>query len=215
MYNDISGIILSGGKSTRMGENKSLMKIGSKTIIEHVRDLMKNIFSEVILITNTPDEYEFLGLNTHKDIYTQMGPLAGIHSGLTYSSTEKNFVISCDIPLMTEQMIKYLIEYKTDKPITIARADGFIQQLCGVYNKSILSLAEKILSIQLNEEDRDTEQKKRDCKVLGLIDIAGAEIIDAESLPFYQKDTFFNMNKRDDYEVLKKMLETSRIISSY
>ncbi len=215
MYNDISGIILSGGKSTRMGENKSLMKINGKTVIEHVRDLMKNIFSKVILITNTPAEYEFLGLDTYKDIYTQMGPLAGIHSGLTYSSTEKNFIISCDIPLMTEQMIKYLIEYKTDKPITIAKANGFIQQLCGVYNKSVLSSAKKILSHQLNDEGRDTEQKKRGCKVLGLIDIAGAEIIDAESLPFYQKDTFFNMNKRDDYEVLKKRIETTRVFSTY
>ncbi len=206
MYDDITGIILSGGKSTRMDENKSLLKIGEKTIIEHVKDLMQSLFSKVILMTNDPDDYKFLNLEMHKDIYFRMGPLAGIHSGLTYSSTDKNFIISCDIPLMKPEMIKYLVDYKTNKPVTIAKADGFIQQLCGVYHKSCLQPAENILSSNINAEGRNEEQKKRGCKVLGLIDIVGAEIIEAESLHFYKKDTFFNMNKRSDYEnILSKM----------
>jgi len=60
MYKDITGIILSGGKSTRMGDNKSLLKIGELTIIERVRILMKSLFDEVILITNDPADYKFL-----------------------------------------------------------------------------------------------------------------------------------------------------------
>ncbi|MFZ0454899.1 MAG: molybdenum cofactor guanylyltransferase [Ignavibacteriaceae bacterium] len=206
MYDNITGIILSGGKSTRMGENKSMMKIGNKTIIEHVKVQMESLFSKIILITNDPVEYEFLNLEKYKDIYFRMGPLAGIHSGLTHSSTDKNFIISCDIPLMTPEMIKYLVDYKTIKPVTIAKADGFIQQLCGVYHKSCLPSSENILSSNKNDEERNEEQKKRGCKVLGLIDIVGAEIIDAESLPFYKKDMFFNMNRRSDYEsILKRM----------
>jgi molybdenum cofactor guanylyltransferase len=206
MYDDITGIILSGGKSTRMGENKSLMKIGNKTIIEHVKDLMQSLFSKVILITNDLDEYAFLNLEMYKDIFFRMGPLAGIHSGLTHSLTDKNFIISCDIPLMTPEMIKYLTDYKTDKPVTIAKADGFIQQLCGVYHKSCLQAAETTLAFNKNDEERNDVQKKRGCKVLGLIDIVGAEIIEAESLPFYKKDMFFNMNRRSDYEsILNKM----------
>ena len=206
MYNDITGIILSGGKSTRMGENKSLMKIGNKTIIEHVKDLMQSLFSKVILITNDPDEYDFLNFEMYGDIYYRMGPLAGIHSGLAHSSNDKSFIISCDIPLMIPEMIKYLADYKTNKPVTIAKADGFIQQLCGLYHKSCLQVAENILSFNKNEEERNEVQKKRGCKVLGLIDIVGAEIIEAESLPFYKKDMFFNMNRRADYEnILSKI----------
>jgi molybdopterin-guanine dinucleotide biosynthesis protein A len=206
MYDNITGIILSGGKSTRMGENKSLMKIGNKTIIEHVKDLMQSLFSKVILIANDPDDYKFLNLKIYKDIYFRMGPLAGIHSGLTNTATEKNFIISCDIPLMTPEMIRYLVEYKTNKPVTIAKADGFIQQLCGIYNKSCRPYAENILSSNINDEERNEVQKKRGCKVLGLIDIVGAEIIEAEILPFYKKDMFFNMNKKSDYaNILSKI----------
>ena len=209
MYDDITGIILSGGKSTRMGENKSLLKIGNKSIIESVRDLMQSLFPDVILITNNPEEYQFLEMKIFKDIFFRMGPLAGIHSGLTHSTTKKNFVISCDIPLMTAQMISYLVSYKTDKLITVAKADGFIQQLCGLYNKDCIPYASEILSNQINSDEGNPEQKKRGCKVLGLIDLVGAEIIDAEKVPFYKKDIFFNMNKKEDFNFIKSHLEYS------
>jgi|YelNatPaOPRAMG01_1025707.scaffolds.fasta_scaffold00153_31 molybdopterin-guanine dinucleotide biosynthesis protein A len=209
MYDNITGIILSGGKSSRMGENKSLMKIKGKTIIEHVKLLMQSLFNEVILITNDQQEYEFLGLKMFSDIFLRMGPLAGIHSGLFNSLTQKNFIISCDIPLMTPEMIKYLVDFKTDKPVTIAKADGYLQQLCGVYDKICLPFAEEILSNKNTSEVRTTDQKKRGCTVLELINLTGAEIIQAESLPFYVKDTFFNMNKRDDFYIVKERLEHS------
>lgn len=202
MYSDVTGIILAGGKSTRMGENKSFLKLGDKTVIEKITNLMKNIFKTVLLITNTPEEYEFLSIPIFEDIYKYKGPLAGIHSGLTNSKTQNNFVISCDIPLMTEEMIKYIVEFKTEKPITVCKADGFIQQLAGRYSKSVLPLAEEIL-INYTEEIRAGIQKNRKCNVLNLLDKAGSEIIDAEKLFFYKENIFFNMNRLEDYKKLK------------
>ena len=211
MYDDITAIILSGGKSTRMGTNKSFLKIGDKTIIERLRDLLQSIFKDVILITNEPDDYQFLGLPIYEDVYRHRGPLAGIHSGLKHSKTNINFIISCDLPFMTKEMINYLIEYKTDKLITVAKADGFIQQLAGKYSKECLSPAEKILKEQIENENRDVVQKKRKCNVLSLIDIVGAEIISAESLPFYSEDLYFNMNRTEDYNLLLNKLRLKEI----
>lgn len=208
MHDDITGIILSGGRSSRMGVNKSLLKIGSKTIIEHVVALMESLFHRVIIITNDPEEYSFLDVPLFTDIYSRMGPLAGIHSGLVNSVTKKNFILSCDIPLMTPQMIEYLVNYKTDKTITVARAEGFVQQLCGLYDKSCLKDAEKILKEETESENRNSDQKKRGCRVLSLLQLSGAEIIEAEDLPFYSPDLYFNMNKREDYEIALKKLTT-------
>jgi molybdopterin-guanine dinucleotide biosynthesis protein A len=202
MYKNITGIILSGGKSTRMGENKSLLKVGNITVIERVRNLLQGIFQDVILITNDPEEYKFLGLPMFKDVYKHKGPLAGIHAGLVHSSTEPNFIISCDIPFMTQEMIIYLVDYNTSKIITVAKADGFIQQLAGKYSKACLSTAEEILKEQLEAERRNDVQTKRRCNVLKLIDQVGAEIINAEELPFYNENLYFNMNKTEDYELL-------------
>ncbi len=206
MYDDITAIILSGGKSLRMGTNKSFLNIGDKTIIERMRDLLQSMFKEVVLITNEPEDYKFLGLPIYEDIFWYRGPLAGIHSGLKHSKTDINFIISCDLPLMTKEMIKYLIEYKTNKLITVAKADGFIQQLAGKYSKKCLSPSEKILKEVVNNENRDAVQKKRKCNVLSLIYLVGAEIIPAEDLPFYNEDLYFSMNRTEDYNLLLNKL---------
>jgi len=209
MYQNISGIILSGGKSTRMGENKSLLKIGDKTAIERIVDLMAGLFPKLILSANTPEEYSFLGLETVKDIYTHAGPLAGIHAGLQKSTTEKNFVISCDMQLMNEETIKFLVDYNTDRQITIAKADGFFQQLAGVYHKSCLPEIEDILTNSKIEESRVTDQKKRGCSVFKLVQTFEAEIIDAETqMPGYKPGTFFNMNKPHEFEEIRKLIDS-------
>ena len=206
MHKDITGIILSGGRSSRMGVNKSLLKIGDKTVIEHVVKLMRSLFEKVLIVTNDPGEYSFLNVPLFEDIYTRMGPLAGIHSGLVNSDTRKNFILSCDLPLITSEMIEYLITYETDKAITVAKAEGFVQQLCGLYDKSCIDKAEEILKAELNTETRNDDQKKRGCRVLSLLHECGAEILDAEILPFYSPDFYFNMNKREDYELALKKL---------
>lgn len=205
MRDNITGIILSGGKSTRMGENKSLLDINGKTAVQRISDLMQSVFSEVIIISNTPGEYDEMHVPVYKDIFEYLGPLAGIHSGVKHSKTEQNFVISVDMPLMTVEMIKYIIDYKTDHPVTVCRADGFIQQLAGRYSKTVLPEAESILSEGVNEV-RDDNQSKRKCAVLSLLDITGAEIIDASELEFYREGTFFNMNRPEDYKFILSRL---------
>lgn len=205
MYKNITGIILSGGKSLRMGENKSLLKLGDKTVIENTLLLMQSLFSEVILITNSPDEYQFLDIPMFEDIYRYRGPLAGIHSGLINSQTDDNFIISCDIPLITSEIIKYIVDFKTPHPITVCRADGYVQQLAGKYSKSLLLRIENLLKLE-EDENRDLNQKKRKCKVHELLNLVGAEIIEAEELDFYNEGLFLNMNRPDDYKnILSKI----------
>ena len=206
MYNDITGIILSGGKSKRMGVNKSLLKVESKTIIEVVKDKITKLFKELLVVTNEPELYQFLNLKIYEDIFPGKGPLAGIHSSLVHSKTQKNFILSCDMPLITTDMINTIINYKKDSPITVAKADGYIQQLCGVYDKCCLPVAEKLLEESLNDENRNTQQEKRGCKVLQLIKEMDAEILDAKALPSFKEDLFFNMNTMDDFKYAKKKL---------
>lgn len=195
IYSNITGIILAGGKSTRMGENKSLLILNGKTVIERVVDLMKSTFREVIIITNTPNEYDFISIPKYKDIFEYRGPLAGIHSGLTNSITEQNFVISCDIPLMEKSMIEYIVDFKTEKPITVCRADGFVQQLVGLYSNSVLKTICNLLT-----------NKDQNSSVLSLLDKVGPEIINVENLDIYKEHMFFNMNRPEDYDKIKNLL---------
>lgn len=194
MYNDITGVILAGGKSSRMGVDKSFLKIGNQTIIERILELMQSIFSEVIIITNTQEDYDYLNLPVFEDIYKWKGPLAGIHSALKHSSTEKNFVISCDVPLMSKEMIEYIINYDTDKPIVFCEAAGYHQPLVGVYSKIVLDEIEIFLA----------KNKTGDKSFHKFLNNAEAEIIDPTSLTFYKNELFFNVNRPEDFEEIKK-----------
>jgi molybdopterin-guanine dinucleotide biosynthesis protein A len=205
MYYDITGIILSGGKSYRMGENKSLMKFGEKTSISITVDLMKSIFNNVMLITNEPALYQNFNIPIFEDIYKGYGPLAGIHSGLVNSKNEKNFILSCDMPLINEKMIKSIVEYPSQNLLTVPKADGYLQQLCGLYSKSLIPEIEIIIKSSEDKENRSSNQKHRKCKVHQLIDNVKSTIIEnTELLTGYSKDIFFNMNKPEDYQFIKK-----------
>lgn len=207
MYNDITGIILSGGKSKRMGVNKAMLKIDNKTLIERTSNLISALFKKVLLITNTPDEYSFLGLETFKDVYKNVGPLAGIHSGLTHSTTEKNFIIACDMPFINKELIEFIVNYKTDKSIKIPKAEGVTQQLCGVFSKSVLDEIEKMISGSVSDNNENSSKKNIGFKVQHLFQVIDTEIIDVESkFGRYEKGMFMNINNKDDFdEAIKRI----------
>ncbi|MBN1302054.1 MAG: molybdenum cofactor guanylyltransferase [Melioribacteraceae bacterium] len=205
MYKNITGIILAGGKSTRMGENKALLKVNDDRIVDLVVNLMRSVFDHNIIITNTPEDFEHLNIPLYKDIYEYQGPLAGIHSGLKHSATEQNFVMSVDMPLMTSEIIRYIVDYPTDKPVTVCRADGFIQQLAGRYSSEISGKAEELLR-QNTELNNSNTRLKNKCAVLRLLDETGVEIIDAHNLGFYAEGSFYNMNRPEDYEFILSKL---------
>ena len=190
MYSDITGVILSGGKSSRMGVNKSFLKLGDMTIIEHIIKLMKSNFSDLLLITNSPSDYSSFQIPMYEDIYKWKVPLAGIHSGLHYSKMDRIFVISCDVPLMTTEMIQYIVDYKSNKQIKFCVAAGYHQPLVGVYHKRIISEIEKFFSINF-ANDKSFHQFLKN---------VDTEIIKPEGLSFYRDEIFFNVNKPKDYE---------------
>lgn len=202
-YSDITGIILSGGLSSRMGVDKGLLKIGYKSIIERLSTLMSRLFQNILISTNDFERYNFISSPMVADIYKGFGPISGIHATLVASKTEKNFILSCDMPLISEEMIRYIVEFNSTKQISVPFADGRSQYLCGVYNKSVISIIEKMIN---NSTESKNNKGKSNTSVKQLIENANAEIIETESLPFFNENIFFNMNTTSDYEIVKKKI---------
>src|SRR3954453_3010010 len=105
-----AAIILSGGKSSRMGTNKALLKINEKTNIERIADTLKLSFNDIILVTNHPEDYQFLGLKMVSDYYPDKGPLAGVHAGLLSSTYDTNFIVACDMPFVSGELAEVLVQ---------------------------------------------------------------------------------------------------------
>jgi molybdenum cofactor guanylyltransferase len=199
VYTDITGIILSGGKSSRMGTDKALLKLGDESIIERMTKLMKSIFNEVFIVTNAPDDYRYLRVPLYEDIHKYKGPLSGIHSGLVHSSTNKNFFISCDLPLLSVELIKYIIEFKSDKLIRYCFASGRHHYLAGIYRKELLPEIEKIFASVTNS----SEKKDQHFSIRNLLENIESEAIQIENISFYRDELFFNLNTPEDFEYLK------------
>lgn len=191
---DITGIIIAGGKSSRIGVNKSLLKIDDKTIIEFIVETLLHSFEKVIIISNDIDSYKFIKLKTYPDIYINKGPLGGIHSGLFHSDTEKNFVVSCDMPLVTKEIISYITNYPSEKKIKVASLKGKIQPLCGFYSKSVLKEVEEILNDSISEN----------YSVRRLIEITGSEVIELSDNKIFSENAFLNINNIEDFQFFKK-----------
>jgi molybdopterin-guanine dinucleotide biosynthesis protein A len=201
MYKDITAIILAGGKSKRMGKEKALLHIGELTIIDVLVKKLQNRFNKIILSTNSPGSFSFLKIPMVEDYYKNVGPLGGIHAGLLESDTEKNFVISCDLPLMSDEMIDYICNYQSDKKIIICKVGDYIEPTFGIYSKSIVDEIEVILNLNLQYG-----LSPKDLSIHNAIEKIGAEIIDATKLPFYNEDIFYNMNTFEDYIYVTKRL---------
>ncbi|SEQ54920.1 molybdenum cofactor guanylyltransferase [Hyunsoonleella jejuensis] len=134
---NITGIILAGGKSSRMGSDKGLLMLNDKPFIQYSIDALKPLVSEIIIVSDTP-EYDAFGLKRITDITKDAGPVSGIYSGLEASKTELNLILSCDIPLITSEVLQQLIDAIDDtSEIIQAESNGKSMPLIALYKKCI------------------------------------------------------------------------------
>ena len=140
---NVSCVILAGGKNTRLGgKNKAFLKINDKTIIEDIIEKLNLLFNEIIIVSNTPDDYNnFLkGIKIVTDLVENKGPLGGIYTGLCQISTQVAFIVSCDMPFLNIDLIKnQILDFgKNRYDIFIPRINNNIEPLHSIYKKSIL-----------------------------------------------------------------------------
>ncbi|WP_111306998.1 molybdenum cofactor guanylyltransferase [Confluentibacter sediminis] len=158
---DITGIILSGGKSKRMGTDKGFLLYGGKYFIQYSIEALKPLVNETIIVSNHID-YDVFGLNRVEDTFENYGPLAGLYSGLQHSKTKYNLVLSCDIPLIKTNILKKLIKAAdNDSDIIQIESDGKTMPLIALYKKECAAIFLKLL----NHNERRLQYAVNQCKV--------------------------------------------------
>ncbi len=148
---NITAIILAGGKSSRMKSEKGFVLLDGKPFIQHIIKAIQPIASELIIVSSNSD-YDVFGIKRVEDIIPESGPIAGLHSGLTHSTTENNLVVSCDVPLITTSFLKKLLHHdKEDHDIIQFEVEGKTMPLIAVYKKRC---AKKCLELLTKGEKR-------------------------------------------------------------
>lgn len=108
MKTEITGIILAGGKSSRMGSDKGFLELNGISFTQHIIETLKTLVDNIIIVSDAKD-YDAFGYKRVEDRIKNAGPLAGVYSGLSHSKTDKNIIVSCDVPLINESLLKLLI----------------------------------------------------------------------------------------------------------
>lgn len=142
---NITAIILAGGKSTRMGSDKGLMKLNDITFIQHILDAVKTHVNEILIISNN-EKHNTFGLKRYDDIIPNVGPLGGIYTGLHHSKTEVNLVISCDVPMINSELISELLRnYSSEFDVIQTKSNEKTMPLVALYRKRCAVEAEKLI----------------------------------------------------------------------
>lgn len=135
--NNITGIILAGGKSSRMGSDKGFLKLNDKRFVLYSIEALKPLVSEILIVSDN-ENYDTFGYKRIEDIIKHSGPVAGIYSGLKASKTEYNLILSCDIPLIKTLILNKLIDAIDDTSEVIQiESNGKTMPLIALYKKSI------------------------------------------------------------------------------
>ena len=142
----VSGVIQAGGRSVRMGgEPKALMTIGGQPIIERVMRAVAPTVDDLLIVTNTPELYAFLGLPMIPDALPGHGSLGGIYSGLRAVSAEAAFTVACDMPFLSPAVARLVVARAGEADVVIPRVGGQLQALHALYTKACLPHVEEHL----------------------------------------------------------------------
>lgn len=190
-------IILSGGKSSRMGLNKAFLPLSEKTCIERILLELKksNMISEYILVTNQIEDYHSLKMKTVSDVFPGMGPIAGLHAGLLSAKEDVNIVVACDMPFISIRLVDFMFNQLGNHEAVVPIIHGNMHPLFAVYTKRLIDRMESAL-------------RTGNLKIRQFLRDADVHFVTEKDFSFATEEEiekiFFNMNRPEEYKVAQR-----------
>jgi molybdopterin-guanine dinucleotide biosynthesis protein A/molybdopterin converting factor small subunit len=183
-----TAVILTGGKSSRMGRPKALLPFDNEPLIVHIVRNLRRLFAETIVVAAPEQELPSLPVTVVRDEIPYQGPVGGIYYGLNAASSEICFVTSCDVAFTNPSLISYLISLISNHDVVVPYWQERFQPLHAVYRRSVLPL----LKAQL---------ERGELRPISLYDKVRTGKIDADDIRRFDPEglSFFNMNTPEDY----------------
>lgn len=147
----IGCVILAGGKSSRMGKDKALLEIGGRNFIHQLMEEL-NGFDEKMIARGNNSTIEDVSWCVISDIYQNRGPIGGLHAVLSQCQSDALFCVSCDMPLLKNELVKDLCDImrEDDDAVVIKDRSGRIHPLCAVYRKTAAKIFERQILVGNN-----------------------------------------------------------------
>ena len=135
----VSGVLIAGGQSRRMGHDKRFITVGGIGIFRRTLDVLKKTFAETIVVLAEPvDSLEAQGSKVVYDIVPNAGSLGGLYTGLMTSSESRVFAVACDMPFLDAEVIHYMASFDRTADVVVAELEGRFQPMHAMYSQRCL-----------------------------------------------------------------------------
>jgi molybdopterin-guanine dinucleotide biosynthesis protein A len=195
---DITGIIVAGGKSRRLGQDKRFLVLGGKSCLQRVLDASAQFFDDILIVADAKEPFESLGVRVVVDLVPARATLGGLYTGLHYAGGNRIFAFAADMPCLTPATIEIVLEHAEKADIVIPDLDGQLQPMHAVYSKACLP--------HLQRFTQDSRLKLQD--LCGIPDLTVHRI---PASAFRRVDpelrSFFNINTPEDLAVVRQWIE--------
>ena len=182
----VTGIILAGGASSRMGKDKGLCEFRGKALINYAIEALVPLCDTILISSNNVDDYQEFGYQVVVDEYKGIGPIGGIYSSLRNSATKHNLVISCDTPFLVTQLLEYILSNSANYDVVVPEhSNSFIEPLAAYYSSNIIKQLESSI-------------KRKDYKLMNFFTRVKFKSIKVDNIPGYSNKLFKNLNTPDD-----------------
>jgi molybdopterin-guanine dinucleotide biosynthesis protein A len=195
---DFSVILLAGGESRRMGRNKALLPWHGEPLIQHIAKKLATITDDIVLVTNTPREYEFLGLKMVTDCIPHGGSIVGLCSGLESVKNDWALAVACDMPLLNLDLVKYMASLREEYDVVVPILDGREEPLHAFYRKSCLG-------------SMKTHIRKGDRRIISFYSEVRVRRVEEDEIRQFDPNhlSFLNANTPDEWDKIKRLMEDS------
>lgn len=204
MFDDVTGVLLAGGKSLRMGEDKRFLHVGEKTLFDRGLQVLRTVFPEVLVVIAADSQPVDVPVQVFRDVIPHCGSLGGLFTGLKEAKTPYVFVVACDMPFLSLRTIEAFINRRHHVDIVMARRGG-LQPLHAVYGKRCLPVMEGMI-------------RTGDLKIQRIVDspLLQVRLLEEEDCQLIDPTgkSFLNVNTPDDLEVARAVEVRDRERSS-
>ena len=188
MAENITGILLAGGKSSRFGSDKALTIFNGKPLINFGLDLLKQICSDILISSNSEHMAQF-GYRVVPDEIKDIGPMGGVYSCLKQSKSSQNLVISCDTPFINKGLLQYLLDHNQNFQAVIPETeDGHMEPLIACYHSEVQWVMKDLIGAGKYKMQNIMDQ------------VPTLKLPIRDNLDFYHNRLFFNINYPTDLD---------------
>lgn len=196
----MAAIVLAGGRSTRLGQDKAFVTLDGMTLLEAVLRVLQQVESGIILVTNEPEKYRSfaaVGMTVTRDEVPHQGPLGGILAGLAATSDPLNVVVPCDAPLIRPALLKYLLEAAEDHDAVVPTVDGRPEPLVAAYTNRCIEPMRRHLAAG-------------ERRVVSFFDELNVYYVPSDILDVYDRErlSFFNVNTKEDLAEARRRFQS-------